>query len=180
MARLNLVIIALAAMMCNGCYFGPYMKRTSELNCPTDIRRTIPLSIGEDAVFRCPCRPACDFYGHKPTCWSDWPTPGTVWRDACCGPMHSGLRNDGEYVLSAPETVTPVEAHPNGDPTLEGAEASLPDLPPPAEVGPGGAGPSSSIRQLPPLGSAERPVTFYREASGVVFRESHQANPFAN
>ena len=73
-------------LLCCGCHhWGYFPKRQSELNCPTDIRQTIPWCAGEDAVFRCPCGPSPHFYGHKPTCWGYWPAPGEVWRDSYCG-----------------------------------------------------------------------------------------------
>ena len=72
----------------SGCqHFGYVAKRESELNCPTDIRQTIPWCAGEDAIFHCPCGPSSDFHGYKPTCWGVWPAPGAQWRDAFCGPL---------------------------------------------------------------------------------------------
>lgn len=66
------------------CHHGLLQKRQSEMNCPTDVRKTIPWCAGEDAVFRCPCGPSSHYYGHKPTCWGYWPTPGAEWRDTFC------------------------------------------------------------------------------------------------
>lgn len=82
--------VIVAAVAFSGCRSGVLMKKESETHCPTDIRQTVPWCAGEDAIFMCPCRPGCDFYGHKPTCWRAWPTSGAEWRDAYCCGMHEG------------------------------------------------------------------------------------------
>lgn len=73
------------SLLASGCHHGLLQKRQSEMNCPTDIRKTVPWCAGEDAIFRCPCGPSSQFYGHKPTCWGHWPTSGSDWRDSYCG-----------------------------------------------------------------------------------------------
>ena len=82
----------LVGTVLSGCChsLGLLVKRDSELNCPTDIRRTVPWCAGEDAIFRCPCGPADEFYGHKPTCWRTWPAPAAVWRDSYCSGQPCG------------------------------------------------------------------------------------------
>jgi hypothetical protein len=70
---------------CSPC--GCLVKRQSELNCPTDIRQTVPWCAGEDAIFHCPCGPDRNFYGYKPTCWGVWPASSAEWRDSRCGPL---------------------------------------------------------------------------------------------
>jgi hypothetical protein len=81
MLRIFCLVAGLVAL--TGCHrYGCLVKRESEQNCPTDIRQTIPWCAGEDAVFQCPCRPAHDFYGHRPPGWHPWPTSGAEWRDA--------------------------------------------------------------------------------------------------
>jgi len=81
----------LGCLIFSGCQRGIFLKRESELNCPTDIRKTVPWSAGEDAIFCCPCAPDGDFYGHKPTCWGVWPAPAAQWREAHCGPLAQDL-----------------------------------------------------------------------------------------
>ena len=56
-------------------------KRASELQCPTDIRKTTNWCAGEDAVFSCPCGPDSEYYGYQPTCWRGWPTGAAEWRE---------------------------------------------------------------------------------------------------
>jgi hypothetical protein len=112
----RLFALSLVTML-TGCSFGPLVKRQSELNCPTDIRKTVPWCAGEDAVFRCPCGPQGAFYGHKPTCWRKWPMPATVWRDAGCGPIvHDAptLAPTDEQVIPLPP-VTPEAAPAEAD-----------------------------------------------------------------
>jgi hypothetical protein len=100
------------------------VKRESELNCPTDIRKTVPWCAGEDAIFCCPCFPDGSFYGHKPTCWRTWPAPGAVWRDLRCANMPC---SDGNCPVPAFEgqitPLPPVEAPPVGP---EGGPEALP------------------------------------------------------
>jgi hypothetical protein len=69
------------------CPCGFLIKQESELNCPTDIRQTVPWCAGEDAIFRGPCGPNREFYGYKPTCWDLWPASGAQWRNTYCGPL---------------------------------------------------------------------------------------------
>jgi hypothetical protein len=95
-------ILALAlcgSLLASGCHNGLMQKRQSEMNCPTDIRKTVPWCAGEDTIFRCPCGPSSQFYGHKPTCWGHWPTSGSEWRDSYCG---YPVGYPSEEVLSEP------------------------------------------------------------------------------
>jgi len=102
----------------NGCQnFGVLVKRESELNCPTDIRKTVPWCVGEDAVFRCPCGPNQEFHGHKPTCWGIWPASGAAWRDAHCGPLFTDYCDP--ITVPEPQPVPPFEEAPLGDPASE-------------------------------------------------------------
>lgn len=110
--------ILLVAFAC-GCHGGVFAKRQSEENCPTDIRKTVPCYPGEDAVFRCPCGPSGNFYGHRPTCWRTWPAPAEVWRDGYCGPTvieHSSTASHPyvapEAIMSAPEPTLAPQALP--------------------------------------------------------------------
>src|SRR5262245_17947384 len=97
--RLCLPLLLVAATGCHS--FGPLVKRDSELNCPTDIRRTVPWCAGEDAIFHCPCGPDGPFYGHRPTCWRTWPAPASVWRDEYCngGQCPGGMCMSGGAVM---------------------------------------------------------------------------------
>ena len=90
--RIGMLICLLGISGCCPC--GCLVKRQSEMNCPTDIRQTVPWCAGEDAIFHCPCGPDNSFYGYKPTCWSVWPAPGAEWRDAQCSPQLTDC--DGE------------------------------------------------------------------------------------
>lgn len=85
MSKLHTVFVIASTLLYGGCHHGFLPKRQSELNCPTDIRQTIPWCAGEDAIFQCPCGPSPHFYGHKPTCWGHWPASGSEWRDSYCG-----------------------------------------------------------------------------------------------
>lgn len=108
----------LAALLISliGCHHGILTKRESELNCPTDIRRTVPWCAGEDAIFHCPCGPSRVFYGHKPTCWGIWPAPGSAWRDSYCGCSATYLE-DNQHMPPAPEPLPELPSQPNEDPT---------------------------------------------------------------
>jgi hypothetical protein len=135
--------LVMATVLC-GCHsFGPLVKRDSELNCPTDIRRTVPWCAGEDAIFRCPCGPSDDFYGHKPTSWRTWPAPAAVWRDSYCGGQ---LVTEGAAPVSAGQEevlLQPSIAEPIG----RGEGSFDEDAPPP------------SLEELPPTSSVMEPRT---------------------
>jgi hypothetical protein len=123
------VTVTVGMLLCCGCHhWGYYPKRQSELNCPTDIRQTIPWCAGEDAVFRCPCGPSPHFYGHKPTCWGNWPAPGPEWRDSYCGcPIEYSIGEELSVPIPLakplPESVEP----------QSGSNARRPVATPPAE-----------------------------------------------
>lgn len=105
----SLLPVALAIL--SGCNpVGLSVKRQSELNCPTDIRQTVPWCAGEDAIFRCPCGPAQDFYGHKPTCWRTWPAPASVWRDSYCGGLQTLPQPEEGDILDLQEEPIPTPA----------------------------------------------------------------------
>jgi hypothetical protein len=120
----RLIILAALGIASSGCCsFGVCAKRESEANCPTDIRKTVPWCAGEDAVFHCPCGPEGNFYGHRPTCWRDWPTSASAWRDMSCGPTivsdvatsaeSNPFRGSQEIPTPAPEPApAPVELPP--------------------------------------------------------------------
>jgi len=120
-----LAVLALAS----GCTsFGPMVKRQSELNCPTDVRQTVPWCAGEDAIFRCPCGPDGQFYGHRPTGWRCWPASATVWREAyCAGPV---ICEDAGTIVPGPAQVQPLPAVEEPEPIPQGDEMQLPALPP--------------------------------------------------
>jgi hypothetical protein len=100
--RIGLVVWVLGLSGCCCCM----AKRQSELNCPTDIRQTVPWCAGEDAIFHCPCGPEHQFYGYKPTCWSVWPADAAQWRDAGCGPQMTAagceVNGDNPTLLPTP------------------------------------------------------------------------------
>lgn len=133
---LFLVIGGIAALC--GCRPGWALKRQSEMNCPTDIRQTVPWCAGEDAVFHCPCSPASDYYGHKPTCWGAWPTSGAAWRDAYCGACPPG----GQY-----ELLNPTPMFSPGQPASEPIDAQeVPRLEPLPAVQSSNATPNKAIQ----------------------------------
>lgn len=148
-----------------GCHsFGPLKKRESELNCPTDIRQTVPWCAGEDAIFRCPCGPTSDFYGHKPTCWRTWPAPAAVWRDAHCSCLNTAVVEGGD---SEAIMLPPVESSPEPVQAIE-ATPSASDLPPSTSAAPrqragsrqnASAGRSPQLRKTPVQGGAT-PASF--------------------
>ncbi len=98
MTLLRLLFLTLMVAMVGGCQCGFMAKRASECHCPTDIRQTLPWTVGEDAVFRCPCGPSSNYYGYKPTCWSSWPTSGATWREERCGPLLSEGESGSAFV----------------------------------------------------------------------------------
>jgi hypothetical protein len=85
MPKQGLICLIACAVVLSGCHWIYPTKR--KCNFPTDICKGILCCTGEEAVFCCPCDPAQSFYGHKPTCWSDWPTSGAAWRDIHCQPF---------------------------------------------------------------------------------------------
>jgi hypothetical protein len=125
---------------------GLLAKRQSELDCPTDVRQSIHWLAGEDAVFCCPCGPSADFYGHKPTCWQEWPVPSTTWRDAYCCPgpvviypsteaLSPGTESGHQFELPTPGGVETRSVLPGSDPSPQNSIApetgavNLPALP---------------------------------------------------
>ena len=86
----HLLCLLPCIVLLSGCHqYGILVKRESEMNCPTDIRKTVPWCAGEDAIFSCPCGPNEQFHGHKPTCWRLWQTSGEEWRDMHCQPLET-------------------------------------------------------------------------------------------
>lgn len=126
MPALRYVIPLACVVLLSGCHqFGYLVKRESELNCPTDIRQTVPWCAGEDAIFRCPCGPSHDFYGHKPTCWGIWPAPGAQWRDAYCGPLQRDYAD--EIPLPAPLLIPHTDPKTGAEPTEDVEDLPNPD-----------------------------------------------------
>lgn len=81
--KLSLAIVLAGVLAVGGCnHYGCMVKRQSELDCPTDIRKTVPWCAGEDAIFHCPCGPSSTYYGARPPGWRPWPSSGAQWRDA--------------------------------------------------------------------------------------------------
>ncbi len=108
--RVLIAVLLSGVTLLSGCYSGLKMKREQELSCPTDIRQKVPWCAGEDAIFACPCGPDSEFYGMKPTCWSEWPASGADWRNAFCGsPAEIYPLSVGESVPGVP-VPTPVAA----------------------------------------------------------------------
>lgn len=121
------LIVATAAIGCRP--HGPFVKRESELNCPTDIRKTVPWCYGEDAIFTCPCGPDEIYHGMKPTCWRPWDSSAATWRDSYCqgGQCPGGcpVSGDGlpigsqEFVSPLPPVTAPPRPHFDAPPVLD-------------------------------------------------------------
>ena len=130
--------IALVTIVLSGCRHGILAKRSAELCCPTDIRKTVNWKCGEDAVFCPPCRPDHAYFGHKPTCWRDWPTSGEDWRDVnCCICMTSQpdvqVNGSGTFDRLPPTSEAPV-APPASDALVEPPSSESSVEPPTSEV----------------------------------------------
>jgi hypothetical protein len=147
--HIGLVILALSVATVSGCHVGCCSKRASEKKCPTDVRKMHCWCWGEDALFRYPCGPNRVYYGHKATCWREWPSSGSEWRDAHCGPpmMHEQVPYDPQ-VMPPLETTAPAPGPAAGEipNPFRGDEGQAP-LPPqtqlPAYINPGDAEPSA-------------------------------------
>ncbi len=116
-----------------GCHhYGFLVKREQELECPTDIRQTVPWCAGEDAVFQCPCGPSSHYHGMRPPAWRPWPTSGAEWRDAY------GAMPTAAYCQPAAQSLVPPESILPGEPYMVPTEA-LPHqfAPPPPPTIPG-------------------------------------------
>ena len=125
------VLLVAVVVPLTGCHhYGFTAKRKSELECPTDIRQTVPWCAGEDAVFHCPCGPSGHYYGARPPGWRPWPTSGAEWRDAF-GAMPAA------HGLPLVEPIAP------GDHLQQPTEA-LPDQETPSEESSFDFGPASS------------------------------------
>lgn len=157
MSITRLCIVTALTVLSVGCHsFGLCAKRESESNCPTDIRKTVPWCAGEDAIFVCPCGPEGNFYGHRPTCWRDWPTSAAAWRDMSCGPtvIAESVKTSepNPFRGSQPATVLPTPA-PEPDPiTLpplpNGEAKAIEEDAQPETLGPPVLPPSSSVIPL--------------------------------
>ncbi|MCA9236067.1 MAG: hypothetical protein KDA44_11385 [Planctomycetales bacterium] len=161
------LVVATAALGCQP--HGPFVKRESELNCPTDIRKTVPWCFGEDAIFTCPCGPDEAYNGMKPTCWRAWPGGGAQWRDTYCaggqcpgGRCSSGQCSSGQCPGGCPCGVEPEILYPGervdsifGAPPLllpepaQGASPA-PAAAPPAAKANRGDKPATGVEFLPP------------------------------
>ncbi|HJQ81919.1 MAG TPA: hypothetical protein VJ828_18280, partial [Lacipirellulaceae bacterium] len=147
--HIGLVILALSFAVVTGCHVGCCSKRASEKKCPTDVRKTHCWCFGEDALFRYPCGPNRVYYGHKATCWREWPTSGSHWRDVHCGPTMSPGVMQHEVELFGLPSAGPGPA--DGDVTnpfrAEAGEAQpLPEMQSPSFTEPG----AQELNLLPP------------------------------
>lgn len=170
------VIAIVGIMLCCGCHqYGYYPKRQSELNCPTDIRQTVPWCAGEDAVFRCPCGPSSHFHGHKPTCWGNWPSSGSEWRDSYCG-CPVVYATEGESIPTpAAETLPEVFQPPSG----EGAQRlkSLPTFE--SEPQPLFVAPPKAVSVQEPARKADTPAN-HAFANKIRAKEAKNHSPTEN
>lgn len=151
------LIVCLAAA--SGCNFGPWGKRATELEGPTDIRRSHFWCLGEDAVFEQPLGPSRDDYGLKPTCWREWPAGGARCTDPVkclggnCAPAMPGVPIDQHAPMPAWEQTLPKASGPQPNPFLDDEST----LPTPAGKGahspvPAGSQPAKKIARPSILG----------------------------
>ena len=130
----RLIIVLALAGFTAGCSCGWY--RRAEQTCPTDARQIYPACAGEEAVRRCPCGPDTMFYGHKPTCWDNWPAGWDQYQMDHCGPScQPGIVGYGAHPLDA----TPIQQR------QEPVEAPTP----PAEGTPSTSPPGDATQALP-------------------------------
>jgi hypothetical protein len=95
MWRSGVFLVAACLVASSGCLCqGICTKRENELCCPTDIRKTHFWCFGEDAIFHGPCGPKEELYGLEPTCWREWPAPGTDWSGAPFRQPAESIMND--------------------------------------------------------------------------------------
>ena len=126
------ILIMLLPVALSGCHLGILGKRNSELCCPTDIRKTHVWPYGEDAIFDTPCGPDHEYFGHKPTCWRDWPSSGADWRDGTCGGCITcapGIEGSVDDPEPDPHRLPQVHEQP-----VETVPPSLPNIADPAEA----------------------------------------------
>jgi len=140
MRRIGIIGLVLSLALVGGCHHCLCGKRASEQHCPTDVRKSHFWCFGEDAIFRYPCGPKEDFYGHEPTCWREWPASGSVWRDANCGPSEVAIMPYEEEMLYSPSAMP--------DAPLQSVPHELIE-----DDGSGGS-PPQEILTLPPMSSA--------------------------
>jgi hypothetical protein len=133
MRLIGFVNVILSAALASGCHISCCSKRVSEKKCPTDIRKTHCWCFGEDALFRYPCGPNQVFYGHKATCWREWPTSASQWRDMHCGPPMQALAAQEGQVVPSPHIAEPSPAG-SELPNPFGDETPQSDHPPQAET----------------------------------------------
>jgi hypothetical protein len=159
--KLLLVILALSFAAASGCHVGCCSKRASEKKCPTDIRKMHCWCFGEDALFRYPCGPNSIYYGHKATCWREWPSSGSEWRDAHCGPpIVPALMPHEAEVMPVPPMTAPAPAdgetpNPFRDEPGQGSPAA--DMQAPSSIGSGAAEPNP-LRAVPESDGTDVPV----------------------
>jgi hypothetical protein len=151
-----------------GCHVGCCSKRASEKKCPTDIRKTHCWCFGEDALFRYPCGPNRVYYGHKATCWREWPSSGSEWRDAHCEPpiAPAMMPHEAEMMpgmpmtepapaeMQAPSSIESDAVEPNTLPAVPENEATDEPAVPPQEVPP-----DQPMPQAPMSGDGFQPMS---------------------
>jgi hypothetical protein len=140
LVTISLVLCLSAAGGCRYCCWG---KRASEKSCPTDVRQTHFWCFGEDAIFHHPCGPDAEFYGHRPTCWREWPMSGADWRDTYCPRPCGPVAPYDSEMHFMPGVPGPVRAPGAANPFREDLDGS----PQPGE-----------LKRLPALGPQPEPL----------------------
>src|SRR5690606_29569223 len=108
----KMLLIAVVIPLTGCHHYGFLVKREQELECPTDIRQTVPWCAGEDAVFQCPCGPSSHYHGMRPPAWRPWPTSGAEWRDAYGAMPTAHCEPAVKSVMPGEELMVPTEAMP--------------------------------------------------------------------
>lgn len=108
----KMLLIAVVIPLTGCHHYGFLVKREQELECPTDIRQTVPWCAGEDAVFQCPCGPSSHYHGMRPPAWRPWPTSGAEWRDAYGAMPTANCEPAVKSVMPGEELMVPTEALP--------------------------------------------------------------------
>ena len=152
-AKNQILVMLVVAGVSTGCCT---WYRQAEQTCPTDARRIYPACAGEEAVRQCPCGPDTMFYGHKPTCWGDWPQGWKQYQEDLCGP--SCLSCDPSMSVQPVPAAAPrmAPSEPVEVPKSSPGPKPAPSLPTPSDAA--GSPTTSAGDQLQTFGSNSVPV----------------------
>ncbi len=166
---LSLAALATAAGCC--CQAIPI---PGEHDCPTDARR-LYCGFGEEAVRRGPSGPSSQFYGHKPTCWREWPQGWHCYGMPCDDPsacMQPVVM--GEEIVQE-EMATPVDAASSAHPVPSTPALNRPgaaELPVPPQ-----ATPPAPADPIPMEATPPEPMTWSAPTKKNPANESRATQP---